>query len=325
MTTSSEVEQAKKRFSTTHNATKEIRGHKNKVIWLAWNSKGKLASGSSDNTARVWNISGSSTRGREAELTGHTGVVNIVQFDPTNPNTLATASTDKSVRLWDLRTNKSTHKISTVGENINLSWRPDGVHIVVSNKDDTVSIIDVRNHKIIKSVKYNHIVNEIKWDYSGRMLFMTTGSGNVEIYDYDMDRIAVNSAQAWPRLRTIQAHTRDLFCIDFDPLGRYFAVGSDDAVVSLWSLPEFIPVRGISRFEEPIKALSFNHDGQFLASASKDMIDITHLETGEQVHSLKTGSDQDSQVYSMAWHPSELLLAYTKDDRIMLFGYPAEK
>ncbi len=273
----------------------------------------------------MWNVSGAS-RTREVDLVGHTSVVNIVQFDPTNPNTLATASTDKTVRLWDLRTNKCTRKIATSGENINLSWRPDGVHLVVSNKEDTVSIIDNRNHKIIKSVKYKHMINEIKWDKTGRMLFMTTGNGTIEVYDYDTDRITVNTSQAWQRLRCIQAHARDVYCIDFDSTGKYFAAGSDDAVVSLWSLPDFIPIRAISRYDEPVKTLSFSHDGQFISHASKDVIDIAHVETGEQIHAIKTGNEQqETQVYSVAWHPTEHLLAYSKDDRINLFGFASEK
>jgi THO complex subunit 3 len=45
---------AKKKFPTLK--TKELLGHKQKVHSVAWNIKGKLASGSVDQTARVWDI-----------------------------------------------------------------------------------------------------------------------------------------------------------------------------------------------------------------------------------------------------------------------------
>jgi THO complex subunit 3 len=38
------------------------------------------------------------------------------------PNFQATASGDKSVRIWDARTAKSVATIPTKGENINISW-----------------------------------------------------------------------------------------------------------------------------------------------------------------------------------------------------------
>ena len=38
----------------------------------------------------------------------------------------ATASGDKTVRIWDARTNKSQAVIGTKGENINIAWSPDG-------------------------------------------------------------------------------------------------------------------------------------------------------------------------------------------------------
>jgi THO complex subunit 3 len=166
------------------------------------------------------------------------------------------------------------------------------------------------------------------WDKTGKSLFMTTGDGHVEVYNYDMENNGANIPL--PRVRQIQAHARDVFCIDFDPTGKYFAVGSEDALVSLWSLPEYVPVRGISRCEEPIKSVSFSCDGQFLACSSKEIIDITHLETGEQAHMIDTKTEKDKDpenqveikpVNSLTWHPSELLLAYAKDSCISIFGY----
>ena len=43
------------------------------------------------------------TQGKELELKEHTDSVDGVSWSPTHPDLVATASADKSVRLWDLR------------------------------------------------------------------------------------------------------------------------------------------------------------------------------------------------------------------------------
>lgn len=68
-------------------------------------------------------------------MKGHTDSVDQLRWDPKNPNLLGTASGDKTVRIWDARTNKCVHAIETRGENINIRWSPDGQHIAVGDKE----------------------------------------------------------------------------------------------------------------------------------------------------------------------------------------------
>ncbi len=44
---------------------------------------------------------------------------------------LATASADKTVRLWDTRSKEEVGKVATPGANINVAWHPDGRSIAV--------------------------------------------------------------------------------------------------------------------------------------------------------------------------------------------------
>ncbi len=61
--------------------------------------------------------------------------------------------------------------IPTSGENINITWSPDGAQIAVGNKDDQLSIIDVKKSKIIKTTKFPFEVNEISWNNDGSKFF----------------------------------------------------------------------------------------------------------------------------------------------------------
>lgn len=85
----------------------------------------------------------------------------------------------------------------------------------------------------------------------------------------------------------VQAHPSNCICIEYHPSGKNFAVGSADAVVSLWDASELACIRTFVNLDWPVRAISFNHDGSLLASASEDLtIDISHVETGEKVYFL---------------------------------------
>ena len=306
-------------------ATKEFMGHKKKVHSLSWNCTGeKLASGSVDQSVRVWTIDATG-RGTDTELKGHQDSVDQLRWDPKNPEVLGTASGDKTVRIWDTRANKCANAIETRGENINIRWSPDGQHIAVGDKDDNISFIEMRKCKTLKSIKFTCEVNEMAWESTGRLLFLTTGSGTVEIFRYaDMLK-----ATETPAAHTLHAHTANCYCIEFDPSGEHFAVGGADAMVSIWNTRELACVRTCTRLEWPVRTLSFSHDAAYLASGSEDpIIDIASVATGEQVHAIPSSAPMNS----VAWHPTKHLVAFAGDDKdrngrddgsVKVFGFRA--
>ena len=63
--------------------TRELAGHRRRVHSVAWNCTGrKLASGSVDQTARVYDVEHGSHSGRDVELKGHSDSVDQVSWDP---------------------------------------------------------------------------------------------------------------------------------------------------------------------------------------------------------------------------------------------------
>ncbi|KAI8377876.1 WD40-repeat-containing domain protein [Radiomyces spectabilis] len=285
-----------------HSKIREYKGHKEKVHTVAWNSDGrKLASGSVDKTARVWTPHRGTDIRYSIELKGHTDSVDQLDWDPTHPDRLATASCDKTVRIWDQRSGKCTAVVQTGGENINICWSPDGNHIAVGDKNDTISIIDTRTNTTVKTQKHNVEVNEIAWNNANNLFFVTTGQGTVKTYEYPSLKL----------LQSLRGHTANCYCVEADPTGKYLAVGSADALVTLWDTKTFTCQRAFSELTWPVRTLSFSYDGQFIASASEDnFIDISHVESNVSVHHIECSAAMNT----VAWHPRDYYLAYAGDE-----------
>eukprot|EP00128_Syssomonas_multiformis_P018851 Colp12_sorted_trinity150504_noHs@18672 len=315
MTTSEYVETAQKHFQNVRSIA--LRGHYDKVRSVSWNCSGdKLASCSADHTARIWNLM--QPRQREIELKGHTASVEQVAWSPKDENIVATVSYDRTLRVWDIRTpGKSVFSFPTAGRNINVAWSPDGQHVAIGSEDDVVTLVNAKTGKGFLKKSSLFEVNEVSWNHEGDQFYMTTGQGTLAVLDW---------LSATRSVHVITAHASNCICIKFDPIGKYFATGAADAVVGIWDAHELVCVRTLNKLEQPVRSLSFSHDGQLLGSASEEpVIEIAYVETGETVCRL----DTNGAVSGIAWHPSKLLLAYCTDANsesgcaVNVYGFPA--
>ncbi|KAM1276453.1 hypothetical protein ACFX13_029667 [Malus domestica] len=284
-------------------SSREYQGHKKKVHSVAWNCTGtKLASGSVDQTARVLHIEPHGHgEAKDIELKGHTDSVDQLCWDPKHADLIATASGDKTVRLWEFDCGKCAQLAELSGENINITYKPDGTHIAVGNdRDDELTILDVRKFKPIHKRKFSYEVNEIAWSTTSEIFFLTIGNGE--------NNFLLVEVLAYPSLKpvdTLMAHTAACYCIAIDLIGRYFAVGSADSGVSLWDISEMLCVKTFPK-------LDFNHTGEYLASASEDLfIDISNVQTGRTVHQIPCRAAMNN----VEWNPKSNLLAYAGDDK----------
>ncbi|KAF2359043.1 WD40 repeat [Trinorchestia longiramus] len=304
--TSASIDQLRSYFEV-HCKQKEYVGHFSKVHTLGWNADGRrLASGSYDKCVTIFLFdSQRDTLRKDYTYKGHNGSVDQLCWHPTHSEQLTSASGDKTVRIWDARVHKCAATIPTKGENINITWSPDGNTIAVGNKEDLVSFIDVRSQKIVNDHQFKFEVNELTWNNSNDLFYLTNaqgGQGYVHIYNYPEMELA----------HAIHAHPGNCICIKFEPHGRYFATGSVDALVSVWDAKELYCMRTLPRLEWPVRTLSFSHDGELLASGSEDqVIDVAHVATGERIAHIPVSYP----TFTLAWHPRHFLLAYACDDK----------
>lgn len=296
--------------------------HKASVHSLRWNPDGSiLASGGKDKCVHLHRITESELHSEQRYSNmGHTNDIDQLCWNPENSNVLATASVDKTVKVWDVRYTDPIMSIKTKNENMTVCWSNDGSTIAVADKGEVVSFIDTRiGYKIVKDQKFQFEVTEITWNKEGDLFFITSGDGKIHVLTY-------------PDLQTqivIDAFASPCICIRFDPRGKNFAVGSNDAIASIWDAENLACTQTISRLEWPVKTVSFSHDSRFLASGSEDsFIDVTDVLTGQQA----TYVDVNSPTITLDFHPKEYILAYALDEHdyrevgaIKVLGIPDDR
>lgn len=79
-----------------------LRGHTGTITALAISPDNQwLASGSEDQTIRLWSLANADPEGQSIPLHGHTGKVYALTFSP-DSHWLASGSDDQTVRLWTM-------------------------------------------------------------------------------------------------------------------------------------------------------------------------------------------------------------------------------
>lgn len=135
-----------------------VNGHKSTVLDLEFNpfNDNLLASVAEDCYGKIWNIPDEGiTETVDADsciqtLQGHRRKVGVVHWNPVAENVLMTASTDFSVKIWDVSTGDCSFSVDGQHTDIiqSCAWNYNGSQLVSSCKDKKLRVIDPRQATI---------------------------------------------------------------------------------------------------------------------------------------------------------------------------------
>jgi WD40 repeat protein len=196
---------------------------------------------------------------------GHSGPVSSVAFSPDGA-TLASASLDQTVILWDVKTGKPRCEPLRGHEDFvsGVAFSPDGATLASASDDQTIVLWDVKAGKPRGKPLRGHTsgVTRLAFSPDGATLASASDDQTVVLWDVNAEK---------PRGETLRGHNESVSFVAFSPDGETLASASADRTVILWDvkagIPRGMPLRG---HEDFVSGLAFSPDGETLASASDD-------------------------------------------------------
>ncbi|KAF6815100.1 WD domain-containing protein [Colletotrichum sojae] len=179
----------------------------------------------------------------------HVDAVLALAANRKHRNLLASASADKTVKLWDLHTAKCAKSYTYHTDKVcSLAWHSVESTVLLSGSyDRTVVAADMRAPDA-KAPRWGveSDVENIRWDpHDPNYFYVSTENGIIHFHDV---RNAPSTPEATKAVWTLQAHDESVSSFDINPVvPGFMATGSTDKTVKLWNIQASGPSMVVSR------------------------------------------------------------------------------
>ncbi|GHO79554.1 hypothetical protein KSD_73250 [Ktedonobacter sp. SOSP1-85] len=251
----------------TNRCIRTLEGHAGGVFSLSLSADGRwLASGSEDQTIRLWEVSS----GRCVRIfQGHTDGVHSVSLSA-DGRWLASGSgwNDATVRLWEVSSGRCARIFQgqTYGVR-SVSLSTDGRWLVWGSTldDTTVRLWEVSSGQCVHTFEgHTSSVGSVSLSRDGHWLVTGSHDRTIRVWDIDTERC----------IRAFEGHTDSVMSVSLSGDGRWLVSGSalKDATIRLWEVNSGRCLWVFGGLFGVVTSVSLSADGRWLVSNGWDRV-----------------------------------------------------
>ncbi|KNC51179.1 WD repeat-containing protein 61 [Thecamonas trahens ATCC 50062] len=238
---------------------KRVEAAHDDAVWSAcWTAKGKIVTGSVDNTVKVWDAENMVA---EHELTGHDlGVIDVAVNGA--GDLAASTSFDSTIKIWNLENGTCTSTIATsAAESWAIAFSPSARHLATTTHAGNVALYSVDSGSLETTFESSakKFGLSVAYTEDGETLAMSAMDGSITVFD-----VATGAIKA-----SFTAHAKPVRSLSFSPSG-FLMAASDDMHVSALSVDNNEVIYSIVAHSSWVLDVTATADGAHFATSSSD-------------------------------------------------------
>lgn len=213
-----------------------------------------LISGGKDSRVTIWDVNtGNEVRSIKAHSNDVTDVA--IRLD----NTIASASKDKSVKIWDFDGSLIRELKGHTKEVMAVAYSHDGEKLVSGSADGTVKEWDFVTGKIISSIDaHDGWVRTVAYNHNSTLIASGGDDGKINIWNRSSGKLQ----------NSIIAHSKWLETLSFSPDGKYIVSGGHDNYMVVVNAISGQIVFNSPRQDYYVLSTAFDPSGKHIISCS---------------------------------------------------------